>query len=262
MALGKLGGKGGMGRLGSLAGARRAPGYNPITAAGAFAWWDANRADTINTLAALTPGAPVNVSSWTDIVAGYLANQTTTSLQPVYSPTSFNGYPGISFDGIQQYMTCLEAGFLAALPSVYEIWILCQQTAAPADNTERIAVAVGGASLTSGVAISRYVNTGVNRARGRTGTGAASVQSNDATVDFTGYHYARHQMGATTSSLTVDSGTPTTPASVVPGITNTRMRIGCSSSSGPTSYWQGQIVTVLFTPPLTNAQATELGAWL
>ncbi|MCK1367602.1 hypothetical protein [Bradyrhizobium sp. 62] len=254
MSFGKLGAMGrGFGHLGALGTA----GYSPVAALGAdlIAYWDVNRPDLITGL---------NVSSWRDIVAGYPAVQATGSAQPVYSISSFNGAPGIAFDGASQQLTCTDAAFLAALPSgagPYEIWALIQQDALPADTTERIAVAVGGASLVTGRALSRIVTSATNRARSRTGNGAASTNIDDTAVDLSTRHVLRLAVGATSSALTVDGGTPST-ASVVPSTTNTRLRLGASNATAAVNFWQGQIAAILITQPLSAAKAAALQSYL
>jgi hypothetical protein len=228
-----------------------------VTSLNPYAYWDASRGDTITVLT----GA---VASWKDIVAGYDAAQNTTSLKPIYSATSFNGSPGITFDGVDDYLTCTDATFLAALPSgasPYEIWALVSQDALPADTTERFAVAVGGSSLLTGRAISRIVNTGVNHARGRTGNGSSSVNAEDTATDLSGIHVFRYAIGATASPLSIDGGSSYT-GSVVPATTNSRLRIGASHSSAAVNFWQGQVAVVVITPPLSVDQASGLQQYL
>ena len=147
--------------------------------------------------------------------------------------------PAISFDSTQ-YLTCTDAGLLAALPDgaePSEIWVVVSQDALPANTTERYAVAYGGASLTTGRAVSRVVTSGTNRARSRTGTGGAATSVNDTAVISRVVHVIRQEIGATSTSLEVDGATPTS-AAAVPATTNSRLRAGSISASGPSNHWK------------------------
>jgi hypothetical protein len=238
--------------------------YDPLAALGTdiYEYWDTNRADTISETTDATYSNAV--SAWLGLVTGANLAQSTPNLKPTYSPTAFAGAPCIVLDGIQQYLTCTDAALLALLPSgasPCEIWALLSQDALPADTTERYAVGYSGTSVTTGRAISRYVNAGVNRARGRTGTGAAATSVNDAAVDFSGIHVIRQIVGATQSSLSVDGGALTNGA-VVPSTTNSRFRVGAISASGPSNYWQGKVAAVLITKPLSDDKAADLHRYL
>ena len=115
--------------------------------------------------------------------------------------------------------------------------------------------------MTTGRTISRVVTTGVNRARGRTGIGASAVSCNDATVDFSGIHVARHIIKAAASAIEVDSNLNADQAAV-PATVNTRIRVGCIPASGPSNYWQGKISDVFFTKLLSTEKAAALHGYL
>lgn len=233
--------------------------YNPVTELGSdlIAYWDANRGDLITSEANA-------ISAWVDVVGGFSLAQGTADYKPLYSPTSFNNTPGITGDGVDDYLTCTDAGLLAALPTganPSEIWVLFSQAALPADTTERFAVAYGGTSLITGRAISRIVTSGTNRTRSRTGNGAASTNISDTVVDLSGAHVVRQVVGATSTSLYIDGGSAVT-ASVVPSTTASRLRAFSSSASAPTGYGQCTIAAILVTLPLSPSKASGLQAYL
>ena len=233
--------------------------YNPATALGSdlIAYWDANRGDLIT-----SEGNAV--SAWLDIVAGYSLAQGTEGFKPIYSPTSLNNAPGITADGTDDYLTCVDAGLLSALPAganPSETWVLFSQAALPADTTERFIVAYGGTSLITGRAISRIVTSGTNRTRSRTGDGAASTNISDTVVDLSGVHVVRQVVGATSTSLYIDGGSAVT-ASVVPSTTASRLRAFSSNASAPVNYGQCTIAAILITLPLSPATATGLQTYL
>lgn len=222
-----------------------------ITGTDLIAYWDANRGDLIRSISSV-------LNSWTDIVGGYVLSVADGPTSPGYSPTAFNGAPCLTFSNAQ-YMTTTDANLMAALPSganPCEIWIVCSQEADPADTTERYAVGYAGSSVVTGRAISRVVTTGVNNARGRTGIGASATSVTD-TGDFTGIHVIRHIVGATTSSISVDSNTAVS-AAAVPATTNTRLRVGSIPAAGASNNWQGKIAAVIITQPLSADKATAL----
>lgn len=239
------------------------PNFDPIAYLGTdlYEAWDANRLDTIETL---TDATYTNaVAHWYGLVNGYDLAQSTPLLKPTYDSDAFGGSPCIKFDGIQQYLTCTDAGLLAAIPDgaeAGELWVLCSQDALPADTTERYVAGWSGSSVVTGRAISRVVTTGVNRARGRTGIGASATSATGTVVDFSGIHVVRHIVGATTSSLEVDGNTKVDVAAV-PATTNTRFRVGAISAAAASNWWQGKVAAVLITKPLTDQQALDLHAY-
>lgn len=256
-----------MGSLGSLGASKRISiggNYNAVAVIGSdlLEMWDASRGETIT---ATTDATYTNaVSSWSGLVLGSNLVQSTPNLKPTYSPTGLAGSPCINHDGTQQYLTCTDAALLAALPSGAtpgEIWVLLSQDALAADTTERYACGWSGTSVVTGRAISRTVTSGTNRARGRTGIGASATSVNDAAVDFSGIHVIRHIVGATTSSLSVDGGVPTT-AAAVPATTNQRFRVGAISAAAASNYWQGKIAAILVTKPLSDDKAAALHSYL
>lgn len=63
------------------------------------------------------------VSAWVDGISGQSFSQATSSARPIYSATSFNGRPGITFDGVDDNLR--NTGTQAwPLTGDYEIWML------------------------------------------------------------------------------------------------------------------------------------------
>jgi hypothetical protein len=236
-------------------GADALPPYDLMTALGSdlIAYWDANRADSF-TLQELT------VNKWRDLVAGYELLAADPPSSPIYSPDGFNGAPCVTFNGAQ-WLTSTDAGLMAALPSGStdsETWVICEQTAAPADTTERYIVGWSGSSVTSGRAMSRIVTSGKNLVRSRTGTGAGASNADFAGIDFTGRHILRQQVTPTRTYLDFDwSGSPASVA-VVPATTNTRIRFGSIPAAGQGNLWIGSLVAVLITKALSPEKALAL----
>lgn len=232
-------------------------GVSPVTILGAslLAWWTVDRADLITL-------SGTQVTSWKDVAHGYDAVQAVSGARPIYSFTSFNGAPGVSFDGTDDELTSLDAALLAALPDgaeAGEIWAIVQQDALAADATNR-APASYGANTNTTRRLTRTVVTGVNRGRLQIGSGAASSNATGTVVDLSGRHVLRGQVGGASSELTVDQATPVSVV-VVPATTNTRLRLGAGDAAAAANFHQGQIRDVLFTGPLSAAQVAALNAW-
>jgi len=228
--------------------------YNPVLALGTdlLGYWDANRKDLI-TIA-------TGVSSWKDIVAGYDAVQAVGAAQPIYDPYSFNGQPGVLFDGIDDELTFTPSGQFPANADPCELWALCSQDALVADVTNRAVVSYGQFSNTNSRHIGRIVVSGVNRIRSNTGDGAGQARTGTI-VNMSSRHVVRLQVGATTSTLTGDKIAEGSVASV-PATVALRFRLGASPAGTTALFWQGQLVVAMVTNPLTEVKANELHKWL
>ncbi len=231
--------------------------YNPVIALGAdlLGYWDADsRYWGANGNMTIVTGA----SSWKDVVAGYDAVQATAGSQPLFSATSFNGAPSLTFDGTDDQLTLASQPFPT---SAFEIWVLCQQDAAAADATVRAAVAYGGNASTTAVLLGRTVTTGTNRGRATIGDGGTGQPLPATTTDLSSRHVERLVVGASSSSLIVDGGAANN-LTVTPSIGATRLRHGASTLNTPSGFWQGKVAAVLITNALSAAKATSLQAWL
>ena len=120
-------------------------GANPLSIMGAalVGWWTADRDDLITQSGGL-------VSSWKDVIGAYDLVQSSGTLKPVYSATSFGGRPGVSFDGVDDYLR--RVGTPATFPTsnnYSEIWYIGSQDALAADTTSRYVAAYGGTGSNS-----------------------------------------------------------------------------------------------------------------
>lgn len=217
-----------------------------------LAYWDAEDASSLS----LT-GSSVN--SWTDRKSGYATTQATGGAKPVYSTTSFNGRPGLTFDGVDDTMSMTGVGALPVGANASEVWVLVEQTALDADTTTRGVFAYGGASASNRRSLSRVRPDTVSRARYSVGDGAVGVQVDETATALNGYKLIRATATGTISTISVNGGTAQS-TSVVPASGNSTIRIGSILSSG--NFWQGQINTVLVTALLSNEQSAQLTQYL
>lgn len=208
-----------------------------------IAWWDASYG--------------VGASDWVDRKAGLVL---TASGAPAWSATSFNGFPGIAFDGVDDYYTLASVPFpTGANPS--EIWIVCSQDALPADTTSRRLFGYGGNINPTARIFQRVVTGGVNRIRANVGDGAVGQAIDNTTVDFSSRHLLRLSVGATASSLYVDGGSAIN-LSVVPATGTTRTRAGASLADVAAAFWSGKVRDIVVTGPLITAESVELSRFL
>lgn len=191
-----------------------------------------------------------NVTSWTDLINGGVASQATSGAKPLWSASGLNGMPSVLFDGIDDY---LEQAAHSYPTGQFEIWTLLDNSALPADTTSRWAVGFG---TSAPAGIGRGVSSGVNRARGIAGAGAA----NNAFVDLTGPHIVRLRVEAGQATISVDGG----PGSAVSigAVGSGRLRIGSRADSTPGQFWNGSIAVHLVTTLLSSALEAETLRWI
>lgn len=223
------------------------PVWSPLTDTATLAWWTADRADLIGLSGA-------NATSWTDAKNGYVLSQATGTAQPLYSATSFNGAPGITFDGVDDRLDLAPAPFVNEDP--IEFWVVMQQDALAADTTQRVVLNQGGVGTTAR-GIRRVVVSGVNRTRAQVG----SVVSTLGTADFSGRHVIRAKFEAAQASIYQD-GVGSTPSATTPAADVVRFRVGGYGPSD-TLYLQGQIRSIWAAGPTADfAQAASYFAAL
>jgi hypothetical protein len=214
-------------------------------------YWDAEDSSSFTQSGGL-------VSSWRDKVAGYDVVQATGSLKPVYSATSFNSRPGVTFDGVDDVLALQSVPFpIGAAP--VEIWALVDQTAAGAVAGSKTIAAYGGGAAATDRRVSRLSNNPTNQIQAFIGDGAAGVSAVNAAVDFTGRHVTRFVIGATATRADID-GFEGAPSSVVPSTGSLRTTLGATTAS--TSFFQGVQSAILVTAPLTSGQAAQLYTYL
>lgn len=213
-------------------------------------WWDAEVPSTLS----LTGSA---VNSWTDLVGGYVASQGTAAAKPAWAATSFQGRPGITFDGTADFLSRVGSPFpTGATPAEY--WALVSQDAIVSDATTRRAFATGNTNAGRGVAYSG--GGGQFRLLAYVGTGAGSTFTPQVN-GFTGYHVVRAQFLANGASVSMDNGTAQTSASVTPASSTTNLGIGVGEGLA-SGFWSGSINSIVVTGALTASQAASLYAFL
>ncbi len=218
------------------------------------AWWDAERSDLITQSGGL-------VSAWRDVIGGYSMAQSSASLKPVYSSTSFNGRPGLTFDGIDDLLA--QNGYPASWPSGSDpswLWgVVDQQRSNAVPGTGTIHQ-YGSSSTTANTRrSSRFVISGENRGGAGVGVSGTSDQHN-ANVVFLGRHVLCSKITGTTLQASVDGVAGALSAATVNTTAAERTAIGGASNGG--NFWLGVINTVLLTLPLSAADEASLTAHL
>lgn len=228
-------------------------GANPVTILGTslLAWWTADRTDLITLSGA-------QVTSWKDVVAGYDVVQGVSAARPLWSATSFNGAPGLTFDSVDDELT-LASQPLPSGAAPCEMWGVIQQDGLPADTTTRRWFSYGGTSNNDSRFPSRGVAAGVNRSALSVGTGAAAPGANSNGGDFSTRHVHRSVVTGTQIRQSLDNGGFGADVACVPATGATRVRIGAMLNG--IGFWHGKIRDVLVTSILTTEQEAALNAW-
>lgn len=228
-------------------------GWTPLALGSSLlAWWDAERPDLIT-----APGGAMSI--WRDIVGGYDVTQAVGASKPVYSATSFNGRPGVSFDGIDDELTgAFPASFpTGAIPN--EIWGVTSQDALAADVSSRVVAACGAGSF-QGRSLERTVVSGANRAFTRVGNGAANLTAIEGTVDFSGRHVCSAIIDGSNIFGEIDTVVSAATA-CTPLTSGLRVRLGASAANTASSYWSGTHSAILITSIITAMQRAQLYAY-
>lgn len=213
--------------------------------------WDAENPASI----ALSGSA---VASWSSLRHGYAASQAQPAARPLFAPDSFNGRPGISFDGIDDELTFTGPNILPLGNTPGEIWLLADQQHTPAETGTRIAVAYGGATTADRRGISRLTSAGSNRASGTVGNGASIAAVNaPSAVEYLGPHVVRLIVGDLESQAHID-GLAGIPAPVTPATVFQRLRFAATSSTAPAAYFKGVFSMVAFTSILSAQQSAQM----
>ncbi len=212
------------------------------------AWWSADRFDLITLLGS-------QVTSWKDVVQSYDMVQAISASRPVYSQTSFNGAPGLSFDGTDDELTLASQPFTVPC----EVWVICEQAEPAANASTKRVFSFGGTGNNNSIGLVRDVLASTNIGRVQVGTGAGSVQSPISTAaDFTGRCLQRAIV--TTSNVQHGlNGMLGVAQAVVPSIGATRVRVGASVAG--LGYWFGQVRDILITDILSPEQAVSFETW-
>lgn len=234
-------------------------GASPVTILGTslVAWWTADRSYLLTLSGS-------QVTSWKDVVAGYDAVQAVSSARPLYSATSFNGSPGVTFDGVDDELTSVTAALLAVLPTGAapgEIITILQSDDLVADTSAGTFVAYGSDSFTTQRRVNRVVTTGINGTQAQVGNGSSSVNATTITPPLDTRHLVRAQVAAASTTISVDDNVGTTTAGV-PATVVSRLRLGATAGATATQPFNGKLRDIIVTNAiLTASQWTALKAW-
>lgn len=208
-----------------------------ILGASLLAWWDA------------AYGAG---TTWIDRKSGLVLTPTGG---PVWSTSSFNGFPGWTFDGTDDYMTLASHPFPSgANPS--ETFVVFQNSELSASATSRTLFGYGTAGST-GRSLGRITN---NVFRITVGNGASNLTAS-STVTVSSRHVVHAVYGATASTISVDGETPVS-VSAVPATGTTRARLGSNLADTATAFWNGVVRDVIVTGPLSVSQRSYVQSFL
>ena len=234
----------------------RAVAWSPhlLTPSVLLGFWDAEAVGSLS----LSGDA---VITWTDLVGGYAPTQGTADARPTYSATSFNGRPGVAFDGTDDFLSL--TGVPAAFPigaDPAEVWLLTSQLVPVSDTGLRVAFSYGGTVNANGRRFNRAVVNGMSRASYTSGNGNAANTATNSLVDYVGTRALRYVYTGTALRVDVDriegTETATTSATI-----DTRLRIGTSLGT-PAAFWQGVHNAILVTKPLDATQAAFMWSYL
>lgn len=206
--------------------------------------WDAEEAGTLSLSGAA-------VTAWASVKNGYSAAQGTGAARPIYSATSFNSRPGLTFDGSDDVLIYAAQPFPSgATPS--EIWALIDVTTAGATTGSKYAVSYGGSDNTTARALRRSSTGGVNKAAAV----VDAVPSVEHPADAAGRHVWRAIFEATRHRIDID-GVEGTWTTETPGTGATRVVLG-ALQTGAATFFQGVIPFVAFTDRITDAETATL----
>jgi hypothetical protein len=218
-----------------------------------LAYWDAEASSSL-TLSANS------VTTWTDTVAGYAPTQSVSGSKPTYSATGFNGRPGITFDGTDDYLLLSSSGIPSGAVDL-ELWVLIDQTSLVADTTDRYPLSIGGAaSVNNQVRLMRSVVTDVNRAGARAGNGTTNSAVTTGAADFSGRHVVRAKFNQSGFSASIDGNALASSASIIPNTNGTAIAIGAQLTGGGAA--KCVMSAALITSALNADQAAQLTQYL
>lgn len=218
------------------------------------AWWDAEDVDSLTLVGGLA-------SAWVDQVGGYSVTQALGGQMPVYSATSFGGRPGLTFDGLDDFLAIAPAP--ASIPvgeDPCEIWALVDQTALNSAAGQRQIVTYGSATNDRRM-IYRDVASAENRFRVVGTRSTNGVVASQNTIPFFGRHVVRGIFNGTQIIAEID-GVQGSPTALLPLTTNARLRIGASPLSAANAFFQGVMSMSAITGTLDGDQATQMYSFM
>lgn len=194
------------------------------------------------------------VTTWESTVGEFAPTQSTADNKPAWSATSFNGRPGVTFDGTNDYLE--DTTFdLPDGAEECEMWALVSQNALVADATVRSIIGYGDSNAVR--QLQRVVSGGANRGQIAVGTGAGTSSTPETTVDFSGIQIIRARITATAAFISL-GGREETEGAAIPATALTRLRIGArAGGASATQPWNGVINYAAITGPLVSYEAAR-----
>jgi len=218
-----------------------------------LAHWDATALSSIS----LSGSA---VTGLRELVGGTVYVPGIASTRPAYSATGFNGRPCLVADGVDDYLFASEVPWPAGA-SASEIWAcVSQDVLGSAAGSSQIVGYGSTATINTTRAISRISSSSVNRARAVVGIGASAPQAIDSSTDFSGFHVIRGVFGASSTSISIDGGPPTS-VSAVPATDTSRTAL-LAAMGLINGFFTGKFSVGLVTNPLSADKAEALLALL
>lgn len=245
----------GVGQVGRVGGGGRRPLWTPERlGASLYDFWDAERSNTLTLSGA-------EVTAWASAKGGLSAAQATAANRPTWAANSFNGRPGVTFDGASDELTYAGVGALPTGATLGEIWALVDQNVAAADTATRTWFCYGGNGVLAYRRLYRAVASGVNRAGTQFGTGAGGPAATNGNVDYSGRHVHRGIIDPSVRT-DVDGNVGAGVATTVPATGTTRVRFGATTDDVPSAYGKGVISFLAVTAPLSANEAARMLAYL
>jgi hypothetical protein len=244
-----------------LSWASQQPGQRPATwtpldlGADLLGWWDAEAFST------LTFGAGATITTWADKVAGYALTQAFSAQKPIYSASSFNNRPALTFDGVDDFLNLENQPFPNGI-NPCEVWFLGADLLPVATTGSRRIFCFGGNAITSSRTLLRVSSGTADLATATTGTGSGNTSVSDAGSDLRNNTVVRVRHEATKVRIATNGGAFSDSAATVPATGTTRVRMGSSIGDTASQFANVRLNGVLVTLALSAANATLLTNYL
>jgi hypothetical protein len=200
-----------------------------------LAWWDSSTGVALS-------GA--SVTSWTDKVGSLAPAQGTAASQPQYSATSFNGKPGISFDGTADHLTVSSVGSLPTGTAQLDMYAVVDQQAT--DTTARRLFGYGAGNDAQSCGLFRRITSSQSFLAAYASNGTSPFPTNAPGL-FTGRTAGAGFVRAD-SVQSWQNGGYSAIVAVVPNVATVRTVIGTNTAM--TLFHQGVIRDIIVTAPL------------
>jgi hypothetical protein len=153
-------------------------GAYPLGPVSTLAWWRADDPDMMT----LSGG---KVTQWFDQINGYAMVQGTDARRPVFSATSFNGSPGITFSSSAQTWLEMASSPWPVNDAQSMVFVVCDQLTPASTATVKTIFAYGNTAFTQRK-VQRLVRGGANRAAADVGNTFSTYPIYEGTQNFSG----------------------------------------------------------------------------